>query len=162
MLRIYRDWELRDYLRNLKGFRSFGIQLSRNDIALQWQGAYADEEGTIIYFIARKIDDTNEVLESYEIATDRIKFENGQYVYDITQCFDGYLPDGTYFFEFNDGYETYRSEIFTVQDMPSLMLASGTWLASSNAYITDINIDSPDLVLLKIFEVDNDYVQFEE
>lgn len=161
MLKIIRNWELRDYLRSMEGVRGYGIPVSHNNIAIQWHGAYSDTNRTIQYFLARQIDNGCDVITSYVINVDRIKYENGQYLYDNTQLFDGYLPDGTYYFEFNDGYETYYSQIFTVFTFPELMLASGTWLASSDELISSLNIESNDMIILKQFE-DSEYYEFEQ
>lgn len=149
MLKIIRNWELRDYLRSMEGVRGYGIPIGRNNIAIQWQGAYSDIQRTIQYFLARQIDNGNSVITSYVIDEGRIKYENGQYVYDNTQLFDGYLPDGTYYFEFNDGHETYYSQIFAVVTFPELMLASGGWLASSDELISSVNISDNDLLILE-------------
>jgi hypothetical protein len=161
MLKIIRNWQLRDYLRSMQGARGYGIPVSKNYMALQWHGAYSDTSRTIGYFIARQVDNGCDVITSYSIDTGRIKYENGQYVYDNTQLFDGYLPDGTYYFEFNDGYETYYCELFTVKEMEVLMLASGAWLASSSELIANSMIDNPDLIALKSFE-DSEYYEFEQ
>lgn len=159
MLKIIRNWQLKDYLRSLEGARGYGIPIARNNIAIQWQGAYSDTNRTIVYFLARQIDNGCEVITSYVIDTSRIKYENGQYLYDNTQLFDGYLPDGTYFFEFNDGYETYFSQIFAVVSFPELMLASGTWLASSDELISSLNVENNDMIILKQF-AESDFVEF--
>jgi hypothetical protein len=161
MLKIIRNWQLRDYLRSFQGIRGYGIPIAKPYMALQWYGAYAEKEGTIIYFIARQIDNGNEVIANYEIATDRIKYENGQYLYDNTKLFDGKLPDGTFFFEFNDGYETYYSQIFTVKAMDMLFMASGAWLASGSFEIAATNINNPNQIILKRFE-ENELFEFED
>jgi hypothetical protein len=161
MLRFTRDWQLPDYLRSLEGARAYGLPISKKYTALQFYNAYADVEGTIVYFIARKIDDTRHVLLSYDLDVDLIVYENGQYLFDETKCFDGYLPDGVYFFEFNDGYETYRSQIFNVTDFPLLPMASGAELASSSELVSSGSVEIPDTIILRRFEVDSDYYQFE-
>lgn len=160
MLRIIRNWEYRDYLRFFNGLRQYGIPIARNYMALQWQGAYAETEGTIIYFVARKIDNGNHVIESYDLGTDLIKYENGQYLYDNTKLYDGILPDGTYFFEFNDGEETYWSQAFCVKARDELALTSSIDYCSSESYISDLNISIPDQIIIKRFE-DGELFEFE-
>jgi hypothetical protein len=160
MLKIIRNWQLRDYLRSMQGARGYGIPIAKNYMALQWYGAYADTNGVIEYFIARQVDNYSELIASYAIEESRIKVENGQYVYDNTQLFDGYLPDGTYYFEFNDGYETYYSELFTVKDTETLMFASGGWPVSSSEYISSSSIENPLTEVLKQLE-SGEYVEFE-
>jgi hypothetical protein len=161
MLKIIRNWQLRDYLRSLQGLRRYGIPIAKNYMAIQWGGAYARVEGTIIYFIARQIDDGSEVIANYDIATDRIKFENGQYLYDNTKLFDGILPDGTFFFEFNDGFETYFSQIFTVKYVPMMLRTAGAWHTSTRTGISALNITNPNQIILKRFE-DNELYEFED
>lgn len=162
MLRVTRGYQLMDYLRSLQGSRKYGLQISRPYMALQWYNAFADDEGEIVYFIARRIDGTKNVIESYELDTDLIFYENGQYLYDNTQLFDGNLPDGVYFLEWNDGYDTYRTEIFSVTNMDEFFVASGAGLASGDFLVSSSTIEIPDEILLKKFEVESDYVQFEE
>jgi hypothetical protein len=159
MLKILRNWNLSDYLRTHQGARDYGIPIAKNYMALQWSGAFTSKERTIIYFIARQIDNGNEVLANYDIGPTYIKYENGQYIYDNTMLFDGILPDGVFFFEFNDGYENYKSEIFCVKARDEFFMASGAWLASGSFLISDLNIPNPNLIQLKQF-TDNDYVQF--
>ena len=145
----------------MQGVRGYGIPIAKNYMALQWQGAYTDASRTIQYFIARQVDNECTVQTSYSIDEGRIKYENGQYLYDNTQLFDGYLPDGTYYFEFNDTKETYYSELFCVKDTPSLMLASGGRPVSSSDYINSTFVDNPDLLILKQFE-DSEFYEFEQ
>lgn len=161
MLKIIRNWQLRDYLRSMQGIRGYGIPISKNYMALQWGGAYADSAGTIGYFFARQVDNGIDITTSYAIDTGRIKYENGQYVYDNTQLFDGYLPEGTFYFEFNDGYETYYSELFTVKDINILMLASGGYLVSTSELVSESEVDNPNFVLLKQLE-NSEYYEFEQ
>lgn len=161
MLKIIRNWQVRDYLRSMQGVRGYGIPIAKPYMALQWQGAYADDEGVIGYFFARQVDNGVDVIASYVIDTDRIVYENGQYVYDNEQLFDGYLPEGTFYFEFNDGYETYYTELFTVKDYDSLFYASGAWYASTSELVASTYVDNPDLVKLKQLE-DSEYYEFEQ
>lgn len=160
MLKIIRDWKLQDFLRSHQGLRSYGIPVSKNYMALQWFGAYAPSDRGIIYFLARQIDSGNEVIANYDIGTTYIKYESGQYLYDDTMLFDGILPDGVFFFEFRDSYETYRSEIFRVKDMCMPFLASGTWKASGSFKISQTCVTNASTIILKKFE-DNDLYEFE-
>jgi uncharacterized protein (TIGR02145 family) len=133
-----------------------------NDEENTFDFTYTDSiVSNIEYFIARRINDTRHVLESFELNTDLIVYENGQYLFDETKCFDGYLPDGVYFFEFNNGYETYRSQIFNVTDFPLLPMGSGAELGSSSELSSSGSVEIPDTIILRRFEVDSDYYQFE-
>jgi len=161
MLRIIRNWQSRDHLRSFQALRSYGLEVGKEYMAIQWHGAYTTENRTIIYFIARQIDDLNFVKKSFDLDVNLIKYENGQYLYDNTKLFDANLPEGTFFFEFNDGYETYYSTIFTVKYKDLLFMASGTWLASGSFHITDNSIQNPNTIILKEFEKLSEYVIFE-
>jgi hypothetical protein len=160
MLQIIRNWKLRDYLRSYQGLRNHGIPASKNYMAIQWMGAYSPSDRGIVYFVARQIDNSSEIIENYDIGAAWIKFESGQYLYDNTKTFDGILPDGIFFFEFNDGVETYWSEIFCVKAVETLMLASGVQVASGSWGVSDVNIENPDPILLKTFE-ENILYEFE-
>ena len=127
-------------------------------MALPWTGAYTKEERTIEYFIARKIDNGTEVLENYDIDTDLILYENGQYIYDMTKVFNGVLPVGVYFFEFNDSYDTYFTQIFAVNDISEIRKASSAGLCSSSRLIGSLNFDMPQQIVLKAFENDYYYI----
>ena len=161
MLNIIRQYQLRDHLRPFQALRSYGIPIAKNYMALQWHGAYATVPSSISYFVARKIDNSDNVGISYDLGTGLIKYENGQYLYDNTKLFDGILPDGTYFFEFKDGYEVYWSQIFTVKAMDELFMASGVWLASGDFDISDINIQNPNQIILKNF-ADSELFEFSD
>ena len=161
MLRIIRGWNRKDYLRNLQSVRAYGIPIAPKYMPVQWQGAYTDENRAIVYFIARQIDTVNEVIYSYNLETNLIKYENDQYVWDNTKLYGGYLPDGCYFFEFNNGYETYFSQMFNVTDLDEFDSASSALPCSDADLVSSLNVPTPDLIVLKQFEKVFEYVQFE-
>ena len=154
MLRCATSIELRDFLRSFDGSRPYGIPIAKNYMALPWAGAYTEAERTIQYFIARQIDNGNDVLVNYDLDTDLILYENGQYIYDMTSVFAGVLPEGVYFFEFNDGYDTYFTQIFAVNDISEIRKASSAGLCSSSRLIGSVNFDMPQQIVLKTFEND--------
>lgn len=161
MLKIIQNYQLVDFLRKFNGDRAYGIPIAPNYMALQWQGAYAETERDIVYFLARKIDNSENVITSYVIDIDRIKYENGQYLYDNTKLFDGYLPDGCYFFEFNDGYQTFYTQIFAVDSQPKFEFASSAGLASSSELVSSSLMENPNQIILKQFE-NSEYFEFEQ
>ena len=153
MLRCLKPYELKDFLRTAQGSRGYMIPVAPYNRALQWFGMYTDTERTIVYFIARKIDNFNHVAESYEIDTSCIKYENGQYLYDETKLFDGYIPDGIYYFEVNDGYNSFYTEIFCVKsDFCQLDNASSSLPCSDADLISASCVSNPSLIVLKQFE----------
>lgn len=161
MLKTLKPYELKDYVRDYQGDRGYMPPVAPNNRALQWFGMYSSEERTIVYFIARKIDNKDYVSESYNIATDRIKYENGQYLYDETMLFDGTLPEGCYYFEVNDGYDSYFTELFVVKNISQLLLCSSTLPCSSSELISASNVLNPNLIVLRQFETDSEYYIFE-
>lgn len=161
MLKIVRNWELQDILRSYQASREYGLQVSKNYRAIQWYGAFAPSDRGIIYFIARQINFEDNVLISYDIAVDRIKYEKGQYLYDKTKLFDGILPNGIYFLEFKDSWEKYFTNIFQVTDTPEPMLCSGAWPCSSSMPINSLTVSNVSPIFLRQFDVYGPYYQFE-
>jgi hypothetical protein len=161
MLQVIRNWIQQDFLRHNQGNRGYGLKIQNMWLPLPISGAYSDIERTIVYLIARKIDDKNEVITSYEIDTSLIIYEDGQYCFDKTKTLGGILPEGVYYYEFNDGYETYYSEIFKVEDITELDLASNPLPISDEDLISNLNINTHDLIILKQFD-DSEYFEFDD
>jgi hypothetical protein len=162
MLQVIRNWEKQDYLRHNQGNRGYGLKIQNMWMPLPIMGAYSDTQRTIVYLIARQIDDKMNVITSYDIDTSLITYEDGQYCFDKSKTLGGLLPEGVYYYEFNDGYETYFTEIFKVEDITELDLASCSLPISDEDLISSLNINTHDLIILKQFEVTNNYVQFED
>lgn len=158
MLKILNPTELKDFLRSYNPRLDYGLPIARPYHSLGWRGAYS-KELPIGYFIARKINEAGIVIENYEISTDLIIYENGQYLYDLTKVYNGYLPEGVYFHEFNNGQNTFYSQAFAVVDYSEIELASGAILASSNNLINETNIKDANILILKQF-TDSRYVEF--
>lgn len=161
MLSITRELSLRDHLRSFQAMRRYGLQVSKNYRAIQWHGAFAPSNRGIVYFIARRIDDQDTVKESYEIATDRIKYEKGQYLYDKTKLFDGILPSGTFFFEIQDSWEKYFSSIFIVNTLPEPLMCSSELPCSSELSINTLTVQNTSGIYLRQFDFSGPYYQFE-
>jgi hypothetical protein len=161
MLKIIRNWQLQDYLRNSQGWRGFGIPVNPTHRIQQFGGAYSENNNTIVYFIARQLDFfSNSVIYNYDISTSLIKYSDGQYLIDETQLLGGTMPEGFYYLEFNDGFQTYYSELFAVIEFEELALfSSGIINWSSSQTFASLNVDKSNLIILKQFS-DENYVQF--
>lgn len=160
MLNIIRNWQLQDYLRDLQSNRGYGLQITPDYILPQITGAYAESSGTISYFVAHQIDDGYSILSTFIIEEDRLIYENGQYQMDKTKILNGSIPEGVYFIEFNDGKETYFSEIFKVEVIDELAKASCANYVSGDDIISDLNIETNGfLERLKEF-AESDFVEF--
>lgn len=160
MLKTLKPYELKDYVRDFQGDRGYMPPVAPNNRALQWYGMYPDKERTIVYFIARKIENKDYVVESYQIDTGRIKYESGQYLYDETLLFDGTLPEGCYYFEVNDGFNSFFTELFCVKNLCQLLRCSSSQLASSSTLISELCVKNPNVIVLKQFE-QSDYYEFD-
>ena len=158
MLRIIRNWELQDYLRNSQGDRNFGMPVNPTHRLQQIGGAYHDANETIVYFIARQIDFLNNVVYNYDLSTSLLKYEDGQYVIDNSITLGGLLPEGHYYLEFNNGVQTYYTEMFTVLEFDELDLASSEFVISDEDLISSLNIDKTNLIILRQFSTE-EYVQ---
>jgi len=149
MLRFLKTYETRDFVRDLQLNFNYGIQICPNNRSVQWHGAYADSEGTVSAFTARKVASSGEVEKYYELDTDCVLYANGQYYYDPESFYgDGVLPEGFYYLEFSDGIDTYYSELFCVKELVNQFLASGDWLASGSFLVSQITIENPITTLL--------------
>jgi len=160
MLRIIQPYELRDYLRTAPGDMGYMTPVAPNNRPLQWQGAYS-ENISIVYFIARKINNIGYVETSYDIETTCITYANGQYLIDETKLFDGILPEGYYYFEFNNGINSFFTELFCVKNLCQLIRCSSSQLCSSSTLIGESCVKNPNVIVLRQFETETDYYIFE-
>lgn len=146
MLRFLKTYETKDFSRDAQYNLGYGVKICQNNRSVQWHGAYSDTEGTIAYFVARMIDQAGQVLKSYALDTACIEYANGQYNYDDETFYGtGVLPEGFYFLEFNDGLNTFYSEMFCVKNIATQFLASGDWLASGDFLVSQITIEPVEL-----------------
>jgi len=146
MLRFLKTYETKDFLRDAQYNYGYGVQILPNSRSVQWHGAYSDTEGTIAYFVARLINNGGEVEKSYALDTACIEYANGQYNYDDESFYGtGVLPEGFYYLEFNDGLNTFYSEMFCVKNIATQFLASGDWLASGDFLVSQITIEPVEL-----------------
>jgi len=142
MLRFLKTYETKDFVRDLQLNFNYGIQICPNNRSVQWHGAYADSEGTVSAFTARKVASSGEVEKSYVLDTACILYANGQYYYDPDSFYgDGILPEGFYYLEFSDENDTYYSELFCVKELVNQFLSSGDWLASGSFLVSQITIE---------------------
>ena len=163
MLKIIRNWEKQDYLRDLQGNRGYGLQIACDYTPLKIYGAFTSESRTILYLFAQKIDDKAEIVDTFILNVNMLTYSDGQYIFTNTADFGGYLNKGVYFFEFNDGYETYYSEIFKVESIAELWKASGDELISGDFLISDLNIPTNGFYeRLKTFSEGFGFVEYAE
>ena len=162
MLKIINNWELQDYLRNSQGRRGYGLPINPTHRLQQIGGAYYKTDETIVYFIARQLNNSNTVIVDYDLAVNLVAYSDGQILVDNTQFLNGILPEGYFFLEFNNGKNTYYTEIFAIKEFNELLLcSSGITDCSSSLSIATLYIDKSNLILLKTFE-DSELYQFEQ
>lgn len=160
MLKIINNWELQDYLRNSQGRRGYGLPINPTHRLQQIGGAYYKTDETIVYFIARQLNDSNTVIINYDLDVDLLTYSDGQILIDNTQFLNGILPEGYYFLEFNNGKNTYYTEIFAIKEFDELLLcSSGVEYCSGSLPVSTLNIDKSNLIILKQFSTE-EYVQF--
>lgn len=150
MLRFLKPYETHDFSRDLQLNYGYGIQICPNNRSVQWTGAYSETEGTIGYFYARFVNNAGQVEKTYILNENCITYSNYQYNYDPDSVYGtGILPEGYYYLEFNDGLNTFYSELFCVKCVNKLFIASGDWLASGGFLVSQLIIDcdssSPEL-----------------
>lgn len=119
MLRMTNQNNQPDYQRKYKASVNFGLKIGQNNKPIQIDMAYASTQVPIIYFFAHKLDDTNRIIETYELSTDTLIYVSGQWKVDSAKFFDNITPtnvlgDGNYFLSFSDGVNTWASEAFSI------------------------------------------------
>lgn len=161
MLKIIRNWELQDYLRSENGHRGYGIPVSWNYKPLKIYNAYYDTNIALDYFFAVQLNIDNSIKETFVLDTSLIIYSDGQYLIDETKLFGGNLECGRYYFEFNNGKETFYSQVFVVRDLQEISRCSGMGYCSSSALISAMNISIAELQPILRLE-DSDYILIEK
>lgn len=156
MLRILQGYQLQDYLRSEFANRKAGIHNAPNWRPLQIYNAYSDNR-ELDYFFVAKIDREKRIIDTYVLPLTLIKYEYGQYRMDLTEHYGGTLENGIYYYEFNNGIDTFFSEIFMISNFGFIPKASDMILASSDNYVSDSGIELPALQPIQRLE-DSDYL----
>ena len=131
MLRIYKNTQLKDYLRTCQGSRGYGLQISNDVNPLQIGFAYCITNETVTSFKLNRIDSGNEILSSITLNVNLLKYEIGQYLIDNTKIFGVTIQEGVYFYEFSNGRDTFYSEIFKIETIQKVFRWASNLLMSS-------------------------------
>jgi len=137
MLRTYKNNVKQDFLRDFQGYRGYGIPICDGVVPLQIFGAYS-EENTISSVVLKRIDARDEVLETITLNVNIIKYYLDQYVVDNTKLYNVAITEGVYFMEFADGVNIFRTQIFKIEPINHVYLASSALVSSNDKPITDV------------------------
>lgn len=162
MLRFLKTYETKDFSRDAQYNLGYGVKICQNNRSVQWHGAYSDSEGIIEYFQAKSVNSVGVPDGAYyELDVDCITYANGQYNYDPESFYGGTIPEGFYYLEFNDGVNTFYSEMFCVKCITKPFIASGDWLASGSFLVSSVSITCNDDPLERKYFEEIDFYEFE-
>lgn len=99
------------------GIADYGLKIGRTDIPMQIYGAYSTTNSGITYNAMYQVDRNYRLLNTI-VNNFTIKYEDGQYLIDVSAGYAADLTDGVYYYLFVNalGYR-YSSELFGIAEL---------------------------------------------
>jgi len=141
-LKIYINSEIQSFKKVGSGDILAGLQKSKTFKLLQIYDAYSDVSNAITKFEVVELNQIGNEIGRQTLPNSIIKYNNGQYVIDFTQDLGFMLEPGIYYFEFLNGKDIFKSDIFIAKKIDIEITADMTIITADNdiVRVNDENI----------------------